>query len=369
METDHATDAVPAETPDTRRSPARWFQRFLLLAGMTVVVATALGGLASRWWFADLLTQFTVQYVLILAPVLLATLLTRRWRWSLLFTLVMIANLWPVAAYYRPVPRAGQTGDTWTLRVLTQNVLVSNDQYRKVIDLVLKQDPDVIALQEVTPQWIEALRELEPTWKYHVFHEHPREFGLAVYSKLPIDEHDVQLFGSAGIPSLYVRLRGPGDQQLELATTHPFIPAGAGASEFRNAQLLLTAEELDPARFRVLAGDFNLTPWSPWFGEILRRGNLADTAIGYGPSPTWHLFPTWLGGVKIDHVLASPDIMVNQYRTGTPVGSDHLGLIVDLQIPFPEDSGMAWQDAHPVSGLSSPSILTSLRSRTRAGDR
>jgi hypothetical protein len=61
-----------------------------------------------------------------------------------------------------------------------------------------------------------------------------------------------------------------------------------------------------------------VTPWSPLFRKLLSRGNLVDTAVGWGIEPTWFAFGyslhepklfALLTGLRFDHILTSPRIL------------------------------------------------------------
>jgi endonuclease/exonuclease/phosphatase (EEP) superfamily protein YafD len=79
----------------------------------------------------------------------------------------------------------------------------------------------------------------------------------------------------------------------------------------------------------ILFGDLNVTPWSPYFADLLKHGGLKDTSQGRGLFGSW---PSWLPGLRIplDHCLTSPAILVADKRLGPKVGSDHLPMMIDL---------------------------------------
>jgi endonuclease/exonuclease/phosphatase (EEP) superfamily protein YafD len=54
---------------------------------------------------------------------------------------------------------------------------------------------------------------------------------------------------------------------------------------------------------------------------------------GFGLLPSWptFLFFKWLM-LPLDHCLVSNDIRVADARTGEPIGSDHLPLIVEIEL-------------------------------------
>jgi endonuclease/exonuclease/phosphatase (EEP) superfamily protein YafD len=301
------------------------------LAGIVILLATAMQLLASRWWMADIFSQFTVQYVLLLVPIVIVMMVLRHWRSALLLTLPLMVNGWLVRDYVpgfpEPLndrPRSGQ------LRIMTQNVLTSNTRYQELCHEIERFGPDVIALQEVDQLWMDALSGLQKEYPYICHASHPGNFGIALLSRIPWQTLDVQRFGPDELPSLHVSFMIEGRYSLEFVNVHPLPPLSGAFSELRNGQLLSMAGGLDQSRSRIVVGDFNLTPWSPWFREMLRRGELGDSARRFTLEPTWYAFPGWLGGVLIDHVLVSPDLIVQNYRVGGPVGSDHRAVVVDI---------------------------------------
>ena len=84
----------------------------------------------------------------------------------------------------------------------------------------------------------------------------------------------------------------------------------------------------------IVAGDFNTTPWSPHFRDLLATTGLRDAGTGRGWLPTW---PGRLGpaGIPIDHVLVRGEVAVTGLRRGPDVGSDHYPLIADLRVGGP----------------------------------
>ncbi len=87
----------------------------------------------------------------------------------------------------------------------------------------------------------------------------------------------------------------------------------------------------------ILAGDFNVTMWSSQYKAMIANSGLHNTRQGFGILPTQSsYFPqfSWLS-IPLDHFLVSRDIVVENMKTGKPIGSDHLPIIADFLIPQP----------------------------------
>ncbi len=74
-----------------------------------------------------------------------------------------------------------------------------------------------------------------------------------------------------------------------------------------------------------MIGDLNLTPFSPFFKELLERSGLADARKPLGLHVTWPTMslPVW---IPIDHCLAGTGLRIGEVRRGRDLGSDHYPL-------------------------------------------
>jgi endonuclease/exonuclease/phosphatase (EEP) superfamily protein YafD len=79
----------------------------------------------------------------------------------------------------------------------------------------------------------------------------------------------------------------------------------------------------------VVAGDLNMSPWSPFFRRFMKKSGLKDSEDSFGFQPTWPTYQPILY-LPLDHVLVSRDIAIVDRRIGAKVGSDHLPVVVDL---------------------------------------
>jgi endonuclease/exonuclease/phosphatase family metal-dependent hydrolase len=81
----------------------------------------------------------------------------------------------------------------------------------------------------------------------------------------------------------------------------------------------------------VMLGDLNLTPYAPPFDRLLRDGRLHDAMRGRGWQPTWRA-GFWPLALRIDHVLVSPGLCVEEATVGPAVGSDHRPVLARLRL-------------------------------------
>jgi endonuclease/exonuclease/phosphatase (EEP) superfamily protein YafD len=116
---------------------------------------------------------------------------------------------------------------------------------------------------------------------------------------------------------------------LQLLSVHTSWPLGPANSALRDRQLALIGEfARSHTGLLVVLGDLNVSPFSPHFQALLSDSNLKSAAQGFGWQPTW---PTFLppAGIQIDHALTGAGVFVTSFRRGSPVGSDHLPIIID----------------------------------------
>ena len=319
--------------PDRRiiRSVSRLTACFLLhtayWAGCAACLATLLGSLGTHWWFLDLLSHFQVHYAVILLLCTCGLLLAKPRRRctiplvGLLFTLNL---LWGAA---QPVPQIGPIESP--IRLLSINVYAGNPRIERIEDYVQRIDPDLLVLMEITSDWQPTLERLAHRYPHHVIRTHPAPFGIALFSRLPVDSSTILELGGSGVPSIQARLRHEG-QPIELLAIHTLPPISASFSETRNRQLEALSDHARQCRDPlIVVGDLNLTPWSPWFRRLLERTHLLDTRNGFGIQPSWPARFRWLG-IPIDHCLVSPQYIIRSRSCGPNLGSDHLPVLCDF---------------------------------------
>ena len=293
-------------------------------------LATVLAVLAPLGWPFELFVHFRVQYAV--AALLLALwFVWRRRRWAVALSLALAAwHAWPGAERLLAAPvTADCAGPGFT--VVTANVEFSNDDHAAFLGWLGAHPADLLIVQEVTAAWAEALA---PQVAYPHYELLAREdpYGIAVLSRWPRESVEQVDLAGDGLPSFtgIVRVAGQPVRFLALHTHWPVMPELARARDV-SLQAAAAMARADAAPV-VLLGDLNLTPDAPVFHRLLEESGLEDAMQGRGWRPTW-LASFWPLALRIDHVLASPALCVEQAEVGPDVGSDHRPVTARLVLP------------------------------------
>ncbi|NEP46367.1 MAG: hypothetical protein F6K35_47090 [Okeania sp. SIO2H7] len=85
----------------------------------------------------------------------------------------------------------------------------------------------------------------------------------------------------------------------------------------------------------IVAGDLNVTPWSPHYRDLMMRSGLKDARRGFGllPSQSSFMPQVPIFAIPIDHSFVSNDVQVVDIYVGPNVGSDHLPITTDMVFP------------------------------------
>lgn len=220
----------------------------------------------------------------------------------------------------------GAAPDAPRLRVVTANVLMSNEQLPALARDVLAQKPDVIVFEELRHDLSEVAPEIAETYPYRVSTETPwvtlaSRFPLEDARRLPISAAD------RGRDLLKADIVVDG-QRLTLVAVH-FMPPLDGEAFAINRQ---QREVLESALSEVdgpllVVGDFNATTLSPTFARLLLGTGLRIASTSRLMAPTYFAYGRL--GVRIDHVLVR-NMDVVQDEVFTLTGSDHRGLSVEV---------------------------------------
>ena len=303
------------------------------VAAWLACLATVMGFLGRWGWLFELASHFRRQYCWMLIGSAALLSIARRWPEAAVAAGGALSNgvlLVPLRA--RAVP--GTDGSNGRIvRALSANLFSSrNRSYERVRRLIREADPDVIALQEVTPEWLAALQGLQAAYPFSKAVVHARRFGIMVLSRIPFERVDVVRVGAVGLPSIIARLQLPEERRLTVISTHPFSPVTPARAKSRNLQLRALAEFVSSQQGpRLVLGDLNTTSWSPMFQDFLRRTRFRDSRIGFGLQPTWPVAIRALQ-IPLDHCLVSSEIVVHRRAVWGDIGSDHYPIVVDVSI-------------------------------------
>jgi endonuclease/exonuclease/phosphatase (EEP) superfamily protein YafD len=279
-------------------------------------------------WPLDLFTHFRVQYALLLLVVAIALFALRAPLLGAVSVVGAVLAAIPIVSYMG-VPTARAHAGSASFRVVTFNTWFRNHDYAAIGRFLEKTQADVIVLEELSRD--EGLRLGAHLHSYPHSHNDVQPHGTIVFARWPIVS--AESFAMAGGPARAARvtLDWQGTQVTVLGV-HLHWPLGPTNSRLRNAELdtiaSFAAGRSEPL---IVAGDFNVTPWSRHFRRALDRSGLNDAAAGHGLAPSWpSQFPPL--GIRIDHCLASKHWRSTDVRLGPSLGSDHLPLIADLEL-------------------------------------
>ncbi len=300
-------------------------------ASIVVVLALVPVGLwlaGGRYPF-ELLTHFRPHYLAAAVACLVVLLACRSWRWSAVALAVAALHAWAVMPWwFGGAP--GATNGT-PLKLLIANVNTHNTRFADVIALVDREQPDVIALMETDGRWLDELGPIAERYPHSIARPRNDNFGIALFSRLPLVEPEVVVLGDLRLPSIATGVLC-GGEVVRLLVTHPVPPIRGHHARSRDQQLERAAEWVRQHDGPViLAGDLNATMWSPVYQRTVGDAGLTNARRGFGVLPTW---PSRFGpmGIPIDHCLVSGRFAVTDCRVGPDVGSDHRPLVVGLRL-------------------------------------
>ncbi len=235
-----------------------------------------------------------------------------------------------------------------SLRVLQFNVLGSNTNFTDGVNYIEAVDADIVALEEVSSGWESALNKLKAQNPFSHFMVREDSYGLGILSKHPLKNlrwkypGKLREFGFLPVPVLMVQVdpkQETGLPKFMAVVVHALPPVSpehfeARFSQFSELAELIAESTKDRHQPVIVAGDFNVTPWSPYFNAFLSKADLIDTQAEKGVQTSWPAsVPAWWR-VPIDHVLFSSGapFKLTSRVLGPVLGSDHLPVVAEFDI-------------------------------------
>ena len=298
---------------------------------LAVVSVAAFGG---RWvWWLDVLANFRAQYVVGLA-VLGLIIMMSKWRKTGYVVLgAGVLNLVVVLPLYIGSPADARVGAP-SVRVMSFNLLSTNEEYSDLIEYIQSIDPDLVFLHEASRPWEVAVA--SAGLDYDVIRGRSDDLIFGTLVLVRGDDITAVSHGfAAGSPrAVSLEYTPPGwDVTLSVLGTHPLAPTDAERADLRDAQLAFAGDWASTKTGAyVIVGDLNATPWSYPFRRLVSPADLLSSQTGFGLQPSFPTTSNLLLRVPIDHLIHSPALEVTSRDLGPALGSDHFPLVVDLQL-------------------------------------
>lgn len=225
-----------------------------------------------------------------------------------------------------------------TISILVSNVLTPNRQANKLIDLVKKEQPQILLTLESDQWWEDQLKVLETEYPHMVKIPLDNLYGMHLYSKLEIVKYKVNFLVQEDIPSIEAWIKVTDDETIRMFCLHPKPPSPneSKTSTKRDAEILLVGKLVKQIKEPVLVlGDLNDVAWSNTTRLFQRSSGLVDPRVGRGFFSTFHAtypFLRW----PLDHIFHSSAFEHITFKRLSNIGSDHFPIFTKLYLK--EDS-------------------------------
>lgn len=296
------------------------------------------------WWPFELVDVFGVWLYLPLPLLLLLTAAWRRW-WAGTWLMVpLLVFGWEYGALF--LPQRGLDGGI-PLRVITANLLVSNDDAAAFSAALAEIRPDLIAVQELNEAMAADLADaLWTAYPHQVLDPSEAPFGMGLFSRYPLHSGPPVQVGSDICFCQEVRIDLSG-RWMTMLNIHPSPPA-VGYRRVGQFSLPTSFSTSEPERILravleragtiqeplVVLGDFNISDRQPLYRLISRqlRDAHREGGSGFGYTfpnrPFEGLLPFPL--VRIDYVFHDASWVTRASWTGALAASDHRYVVADL---------------------------------------
>ena len=306
------------------------FRGYVLLVLYITCALSVLGLFSELNLFFDLASNFRFHYAISGFFCLIVLVVSKAHVNAGISLTILVFNSMYILPWYID-DLEGPGPDRGDIKIFMNNVLTSNSSAELLMGLIRDDNPDIILLLETNGRWVGQLTAINKEYKYSVIEAREDNFGIALYSKLPIENKTIRYFGGASVPSVLVELKSDMGNFTFIAT-HPLPPINKQYFHSRNEQLLALAQEARISKNPlIIAGDLNATMWSSHYKVLCDEGGLRNARDGYGVGSTWPSMALWFG-IPIDHIMVSEHFATQSFKVGRNTGSDHLPISVSLRL-------------------------------------
>ncbi len=310
----------------------------LWLLGLLAISYT-LSLFANFSFIFDLFSHFVFQYAIGGFLIGIALLYCRNLRFA--FLAFAICFLCIAEIYVKTDWVSNDQAQSTDFSIASYNRRYNLENHAPFIDWVRENNFDVIVLLEARASHVKASKDLKEKYPYQIHEPRKDAFGMIVMSKHPFaNTRKIPLKRYAFYNfAVNVVLQLPDGKDVSIYAVHPPPPTSADLIAQRNNDMYATANAIssDKASAIIMAGDWNITPYSPYFAKLLELSGLKYEISSPFPPATWpshFLIP--LFQIPIDHVLSKGNIHLIEKKRGPAMGSDHYPVVARFAVSTEE---------------------------------
>lgn len=315
---------------------------FIVALGIFMIAATLIPFIRKEFWWIRVF-DFPRLQIISIAILVFIIFVIFYWDsgqfWENFYLVILLAAILHQASVIIPyspihkkqVIRCNDPFESISFSLMVMNVLMPNRNSKKALEIIKKNDPDILLAVETDKWWKEQFKPIEETYPYNVLVPLDNTYGMLLYSKHELITPAIKYILLEGVPSIHTRIKID-EATITLYAVHPMPPAPGHSekSTARDAELITIGKETrnteDPV---IVAGDLNDVAWSYTTNLFQRFSELLDPRVGRGMFNTFnakHVLMRW----PLDHIFHSDHFQLMEIKRLEPFDSDHFPMFIKL---------------------------------------
>lgn len=250
---------------------------------------------------------------------------------------VLVLCLFELNSFYKGnTPRFSLNETEASFTIAQFNKLVSNDQYNVIQKWLIDNHEifDLVILQEADMRLSDVAEEVKRFYPNQIIQPQQHAFGTIILGKSNLLSAKPYTTEATPFPSLAYELEIHPEgfkSGIKIYTVHAQPPVSLARWKQRNAELADMGKRIsqDNSENIIAIGDWNITPYSPFFRDFIETSRMHYHFRKYFPEPTWpDKFHFSLFKIPIDHVLFTSSLAPVKKQVDPAMGSDHHPVIM-----------------------------------------
>lgn len=308
-----------------------------LLSSLSIIATVLPFSKSSQWWIRVFdYPRLQIAFFCLLSGVLAVNFIGIEQYSGLILVVILLSaflyQLFLIKKYtpFFPVEAKKVTEKTSAFKIMQSNIKMSNKHAGKFLQVVFKNNPDILLVNEPDEWWAEQLIELDKTYNYSIKKPLNNTYGMMLFSKYPLKDIEINFLTEKGIPSFFACVTLPSGKIFKLHCLHPKPPMPGNPTYERDTEILLVGKRVkETGKPAIVMGDLNDVAWS-YTSELFQRySGLLDPRQGRGLFNTYNAFIP-LFRYPLDHFFYSKHFGLIDIKRLEKFGSDHFPILLEL---------------------------------------